>query len=124
MAISPITIGGTSTDAARSSAGGCGCGGCGCGADEASNDTGAPATAVQAATAPTTAAYAVESMTCGHCVSAVTQELFAVPGVTDVKVELVVGGRSAVTVLSEAPLDEADVRAAVDKAGYQLAGQV
>ena len=49
--------------------------------------------------------FGVDGMTCGHCVNAVTDELSALPGVTDVAVELVVGGSSTVTVTSDAPLD-------------------
>ena len=62
----------------------------------------------------------VTGMTCGHCVSAVTEELNQLPGVTDVVVDLVEGGTSAVTVRSEQPLDDAAVAAAVDEAGYEL----
>ena len=69
-----------------------------------------------------TATYAVTGMTCGHCVGAVTSELKALDGVTDVAVELVAGGTSTVTVISEQPLAEAQVAEALDEAGdYQLA---
>ena len=71
----------------------------------------------------TTTTYGVTSMTCGHCVSAVTEELSNLAGVTDVTVDLNVGGVSPVTVTSDAPLDEAQVRAAVDGARYTLADQ-
>jgi copper chaperone CopZ len=63
----------------------------------------------------------VTGMTCGHCVSAVTEELQGVDGVQDVAVDLVAGGASTVTVTSDGPLDESAVRAAVDEAGYELA---
>jgi copper chaperone len=66
----------------------------------------------------TTATYTVTGMTCGHCVAAVTQELSALPGVSAVDVELESG---QVTVASDAPLADDDVRAAVDEAGYVLA---
>lgn len=62
----------------------------------------------------------VVGMTCGHCVSAVTEELTQLPGVTDVTIDLVAGGTSPVTVTSEQPLDDAAVAAAVDEAGYEL----
>ena len=62
----------------------------------------------------------VAGMTCGHCVSAVTEELTQLPGVTDVQVDLVAGGTSPVTVTSEQPLDDTAVAAAVDEAGYEL----
>ena len=67
----------------------------------------------------TTATYTVTGMTCGHCVSAVTEEVTAVPGVTGVDVDLASG---RLTVTSDAPVDESAVRAAVDEAGYDLAG--
>jgi copper chaperone len=67
----------------------------------------------------TTASYTVVGMTCGHCVSAVTEEVGQVPGVTGVEVDLGSGG---LTVTSDAPVDEAAVRAAVEEAGYSVAG--
>ena len=70
----------------------------------------------------TTKTYAVAGMTCGHCVSAVTEELAQLPGVQDVSVDLVTDGTSSVHVVSETSLDDAQVRAAVDEAGYQLVG--
>ena len=71
----------------------------------------------------TLATYQVTGLTCEHCVHAVTGELTNLDGVTDVSVDLVPGGKSAVTVTSEAPLPEHAVVAALDEAGdYQLAG--
>jgi len=67
----------------------------------------------------TTTSYTVVGMTCGHCVDAVTEEVSAVPGVTGVDVDLASGG---LTVTSDAPVDEAVVRAAVEEAGYEVAG--
>ncbi|MGN6598207.1 MAG: heavy-metal-associated domain-containing protein [Actinomycetales bacterium] len=67
-----------------------------------------------------TTVYRVQGMTCGHCVSAVTQELTALEGVESVEVDLVAGGTSAVTVRSAAPLAPDAVREAVDEAGYEL----
>ena len=66
-----------------------------------------------------TQTYTVSGMTCGHCAQAVTAELSELPGVADVQVDVASG---AVTVTSAGPLAEADVRAAVDEAGYELAG--
>jgi copper chaperone CopZ len=63
--------------------------------------------------------YTVTGMTCGHCESAVTGELQRLPGVRAVEVDLATG---AVTVDSDAPLPLDAVRAAVDEAGYALAG--
>jgi copper chaperone len=65
----------------------------------------------------TTASYTVVGMTCGHCVTAVTEEVSAVPGVTGVDVDLGSGG---LTVSSDTPVDTDAVRAAVEEAGYSL----
>ena len=66
--------------------------------------------------------FAVDGMTCGHCASAVTQELKALDGVTRVSVDLVADGTSAVTVEAERDLSPAEVAAALDEAGdYSLA---
>ena len=70
----------------------------------------------------TTTTYIVTGMTCGHCVGSVTHEISALPGVTDVAIELVPGGGSTVAVSSDGALAEDAVRAAVDEAGYELAG--
>jgi copper chaperone len=64
--------------------------------------------------------YVVRGMTCDHCVNAVTDELRSLAGVTAVEVDLRVGDGSPVTVVSDSPLDLADVSAAVDEAGYEL----
>jgi copper chaperone len=67
--------------------------------------------------------YQVTGMTCEHCAHAVTAELERLDGVREVRVELVPGGRSAVTVTSEGPVPAAAVAAALDEAGdYRLAG--
>ena len=60
----------------------------------------------------------VDGMTCDHCVHAVTAELTALPSVTDVVVDLHAGETSTVTITSDAPLADDDVRAAIDEAGY------
>lgn len=67
-----------------------------------------------------TQSYPVVGMTCGHCARAVTTELTALPGVTDVTVDVATG---LATVASERPLDEPAVRAAVEEAGYRLAAR-
>lgn len=66
-----------------------------------------------------TTTYRVTGMTCGHCVAAVTEEISAIDSVQDVVVDLASGD---VTVTSTAPLTESSVAAAVDEAGYALAG--
>ncbi|MQA25577.1 MAG: cation-transporting ATPase [Micromonosporaceae bacterium] len=64
-----------------------------------------------------TATYTVKGMTCDHCVQAVSAEISKLPAVTSVDVDLATG---EVTVRSEQPLAESNVRAAVDEAGYEL----
>ena len=66
-----------------------------------------------------TTEYTVTGMTCQHCVNAVTNEVGGIDGVTGVDVDLDSG---RVSVRSEQPVDAAAVRAAVDEAGYELAG--
>lgn len=65
----------------------------------------------------TTNTYDVTGMTCGHCAAAVTQEITAIDGVEEVHVDVESG---KVVVTSLAPLDETDVVAAIDEAGYAL----
>lgn len=64
-----------------------------------------------------TATYTVSGMTCGHCVSSVTEEISEIAGVTDVAVDLPTG---AVTVTSDGELSADAVRAAVQEAGYEV----
>ncbi|MGW4212134.1 heavy-metal-associated domain-containing protein [Lentzea sp. NPDC004789] len=62
--------------------------------------------------------YTVNGMTCGHCVSSVTEEVGRISGVSDVAVDLPTG---RLTITSTAPVALGDVRAAVAEAGYELA---
>ncbi|WP_206446189.1 heavy-metal-associated domain-containing protein [Agrococcus sp. KRD186] len=103
-----IEITTTPTDA-NEQAGGCCGGGC-CSTDAAATTT----------DAGISQAFSVEGMTCGHCVSSVTEEISGLAGVEGVDVQLVAGGRSTVTVASDSPLRIDDVRAAVTEAGYSL----
>jgi copper chaperone len=104
--------------------GGCGCGGCGCGASEADTATSTTPNPAEEDDSMTTQTYPVSGMTCGHCATAVTSELMSLAGVTDVHVDLVADGTSAVTVISQDPLDETQVAAALDEAGdYHLVQQ-
>jgi copper chaperone CopZ len=63
--------------------------------------------------------YSVSGMSCGHCESAVTREISAVPGVTGIKVDAKTG---RLTVESDNPVDEEAIRSAVDEAGYEVVG--
>ncbi len=64
-----------------------------------------------------TASYTVTGMTCDHCAASVREEISEIAGVASVDVDLASG---AVTVTSTQPLADADVRAAVEEAGYAL----
>jgi copper chaperone len=61
--------------------------------------------------------YAVRGMTCGHCASAVTEEVSRIPGVTGVRVDVAAG---RVSVEADRPVSDDAVAAAVDEAGYEV----
>lgn len=70
-----------------------------------------------------TSTWAVTGMTCGHCAQAVTSELTALPGVTDVAVEVNSGGTSTVTITADSQPDQTSLAAAISEAGdYVLVG--
>jgi copper chaperone len=64
-----------------------------------------------------TLTYSVPGMTCGHCVNAVTSELTAVPGVTDVSVDLT----TKLVVVSGTNLEDDALRTAIEEAGFEPA---
>ncbi|WTF89090.1 heavy-metal-associated domain-containing protein [Micromonospora globbae] len=59
----------------------------------------------------------MSGMTCTGCANNVSKQIRTVEGVTGVEIDVASG---TVAVSSAAPLETADVRAAVEKAGYQL----
>ncbi|NGP07340.1 heavy-metal-associated domain-containing protein [Rhodococcus sp. 14C212] len=61
--------------------------------------------------------YTVSGMACGHCAGFVTEEIERIAGVLAVAVDVETG---TVTVTSNRDLNVADVRAAVEEAGYEL----
>lgn len=61
--------------------------------------------------------YAVEGMTCAHCVASVTTEVGKLTGVTGVSVDLASG---QLTVQSEPTVSDEAVAEAVEEAGYQV----
>lgn len=107
------------------SGGCCGGGSCGCSASTAPTDETADTTRPpeeNAMTEQPTQTFQVTGMTCGHCASAVTEEIKQLPGVSDVAVDLVAGGTSSVRVTGTEALDDAVVATALEEAGdYQLA---
>ena len=90
-----------------SSASGCSC----C----STQNSAVPSTAVTSAVE-----FAVDGLTCGHCVQTVEKAVSSLKGVESASVELVPGGRSRLLVGGRA--DEAAVREAVTAAGYTFAG--
>lgn len=61
--------------------------------------------------------YTVPAMHCGHCKTAVTEEVSAVPGVESVVVDL----DAKRVEVSGTALDDAAIRAAIEEAGYEAA---
>lgn len=61
--------------------------------------------------------YTVNGMTCAHCVSAVSGEIGKLDGVSSVAVDLATGR----VIVTGSGYTDAQIRAAVDEAGYELA---
>ena len=68
--------------------------------------------------APVSTTVNVSGMTCGHCVSSVSEELEALSGVEKVDVDLNAGGISTVTITSSDELSASEIGEAVAEAGY------
>lgn len=66
-----------------------------------------------------TTTITVEGMSCGGCANSVRAELTHIPGVLDVDVDV---SNGTVTIASDRPVDDEMIRAAVEEAGYTLAG--
>lgn len=63
----------------------------------------------------TTNEYQVTGMTCGHCEMSVREEVGQVAGVDDIQVSAKSG---LLTVTASADIDDAQILAAVEEAGY------
>ena len=61
--------------------------------------------------------YTVPGISCGHCKSAIEGEVAGVAGVTTVDVDV-----EAKTVRVEGDATDDAIRAAIDEAGYEVAG--
>lgn len=59
--------------------------------------------------------YTVTGMTCGHCESAIRTEVGQIDGVERIDVSASTG---KLVVTAQGPIDDQDVFAAVDEAGY------
>lgn len=66
----------------------------------------------------TTTTYRVPDVSCEHCVRAVTEEVGKLDGVEDVQVDL---DAKTVTVRREDQVTDAQIIAALDEAGYDVA---
>ena len=62
-----------------------------------------------------TSEYLVTGMTCGHCEMSIRDEVGQIDAVADVEVSATTG---KLVVTASEPIDDADVLAAVDEAGY------
>lgn len=113
------------TDKNAAATSGCGCGGggaCACGGHgESHGHAQAHGHAHGSGIAKLGQRFEVAGMTCEHCVSSVTEELSALDGVQAVSVDLHPGAASTVVVNATRALSGAEVRAAVEDAGYTLA---
>src|ERR1700712_4651992 len=66
-------------------------------------------------------AFPVTGMTCGHCVAAVTEEISAIPGITEVTVDLKPGATATRRVTSKHGVTRDQIAAALGEAGdYHL----
>ncbi|MEO3875760.1 heavy metal-associated domain-containing protein [Nonomuraea sp. B12E4] len=61
--------------------------------------------------------YKVSGMTCSGCAGKVTAEIRKVAGVSSVDVDLATG---QVTVTSDGPLDDEQIRNVVEEVGYEV----
>ena len=64
-----------------------------------------------------TAVYVVPGMSCAHCEAAVAEEVSALPGVERVVIDL----ESKRVEVQGTALDDAEIRAAIEEAGYDAA---
>ncbi|MGY6496789.1 MAG: heavy-metal-associated domain-containing protein [Microcella sp.] len=99
--------------------GGCCGGSCGCGRGAGDTAAAGPETAL----AGVEASFLVSGMTCGHCVSSVTEEVGAIEGVVNVNVDLNADGASRVTVQATHPIETDALRTAIADAGYEIVGR-
>jgi len=62
--------------------------------------------------------YSVPDVSCGHCVTAITEELSPIPGVQRIDVNL---ETKQVTVEHDGSVTDAQLRAGIEAAGYEIA---
>lgn len=88
------------------------CSSCSC---STTADTSAAPPPGRAGQTPDELRYVVGGMSCGHCESAVTEELKRVPGVSSVAVDLA----TKLVLVQGVGVDDAAARAAIEEAGYE-----
>ncbi|MCO4265169.1 heavy-metal-associated domain-containing protein [Pseudarthrobacter sp. MDT3-26] len=93
--------------------------GCSCCSPAADTQAGASAT-VKPEVQASGAQYALEGLTCGHCVQTVEKAVSGVSGVQTATVDLVPGGTSRLIVTGTAAPDA--LAKAIRSSGYALAG--
>ncbi|WP_425826932.1 heavy-metal-associated domain-containing protein [Streptomyces fractus] len=64
--------------------------------------------------------FTVRGMVCDHCAESVGEEIESIAGVTAVSVDVDSG---TVVITSDEALDTANVRAAIEEAGYELSAE-
>ncbi|MFT4231462.1 MAG: heavy metal-associated domain-containing protein [Leucobacter sp.] len=64
----------------------------------------------------TASEYQVTGMTCGHCERSIREEVGEIPGVTGIEVSAQTG---ELVVTADGEIDDAQVLAAVEEAGYE-----
>jgi copper chaperone len=62
----------------------------------------------------------VKGMSCGHCAAAVTKALEALPGVSQVQVDLTTG---RVTFADASPIPPEELARVIKAAGYEMVGR-
>ena len=93
--------------------------GCSCCSPAAETDAAVPA-AEKSEIQASSAQYALEGLTCGHCVQTVEKAVSRVSGIQSATVSLVPGGTSRLIVTGTA--DHEALAEAVRSSGYALAG--
>lgn len=99
----------TTLPLAETSSSGCAC----CAPQEKSVPAAAPE-------GTTTADFSVTGLTCGSCASRVSTAVGSLEGVDAVRVSLMAGGTSTVSISSSTPLQEDDIMAVIEQAGYRV----
>lgn len=95
---------------------GCSC----CSPAGETRDTARPRAQSESPAAASRAEYALEGLTCGHCVQTVEKAVAGVSGVESATVKLVTGGTSRLTITGSAQQEA--LAEAVRSSGYVLAG--